>query len=206
MALAKDPSAFSMTKTQIDALATSAIMSKLKEKGLSLASLRAIATALGDQDFRFLISSMPAKEAKALAKIDAKHPEFKTADEHWHRSQIIRLARGEIQPTISAQNLRHPIGVPRLAAPKIGKIMSLRARQASGGKSEKTAAQPVMNAPRAPRFRHCLWPLGAQQIGTVRAASRRANRSTRRAISAAATKAGRAGVDNGMSWFIPTDI
>jgi hypothetical protein len=134
MALAKDPSAFSMTKTQIDALATSAIMSKLKEKGLSLASLRAIATALGDQDFRFLISSMPAKEAKALAKIDAKHPEFKTADEHWHRSQIIRLARGEIQPTISAQKLaRTPkVAVPRPAAPKIGKIMGSEAQKAAG--------------------------------------------------------------------------
>jgi hypothetical protein len=56
-------------------------------------------------------------------------------------------------------------------------------------------------------FGDCLWPLGAhQQIPERAAASRRANRSTRRAISAAATKAGRAGVDNGMSWFIPTDI
>jgi hypothetical protein len=83
---------------------------------------------------------MPAKEAKALAKIDAKHPEFKTADEHWHRSQIIRLAQGEIEPTISG-------------------VLRLRRRREERERQSRRSADHETLPRQAPNRFALLWPL-----------------------------------------------
>ncbi|MDR3462453.1 MAG: hypothetical protein P4L76_09090 [Beijerinckiaceae bacterium] len=144
-ALASDPSSFAMTQTAINEIAASLILSKLREKNLNLAALRSIAEALSDQDFRFLIGSMSAKDAKTLAKLDEKHPEYKNADEHWHRIQIIKLAQGEIEPTVNAVKPARATKSPAVSKapatpkpPKIGKIMDSEVPKAAArGRAKK---------------------------------------------------------------------
>ena len=110
LAVAKEPSAFGMTGTQINTLAAKILIDRIRDKSAQLEQLRSMFKIVGSQNFRLALDGLTAREAAALTKrIDAKHPDIKSTDETWHRRHIAELAEHLTEPSlVQAKTAREP--------------------------------------------------------------------------------------------------
>ena len=67
-AIAQKPAEFSFSETQVNDLAMSLLVTKLKDKELNVEQLRTMAVAIGDSDFKLVLEHLPDKDMTALLK------------------------------------------------------------------------------------------------------------------------------------------
>ena len=85
--------------TEINEIAQKLVVKRIKATKISLDELRAICSALGEQNFKMIADDMTGAELKALiGKIDKANTEAKTGQEALQRVVLIELATGRSAP------------------------------------------------------------------------------------------------------------
>lgn len=141
-AIAEIPSAFGMDESEVNALAMSRVLARLKTKALTLDQLRTLLQAIGGDDFRLALDHISGKDAAVLVKrLDPKNPDLRGSDEAWQRSRIVALADGAEPKTgrparpVKIEPASHP-GEARTGGAKTGAVMKSRALKARPKKDE----------------------------------------------------------------------
>ena len=124
-AIAQKPAEFSFSDVQVNDLAMSVLVAKLKDKDLGVDQLRRMAAVVGDSDFKLVLEHLPPKDAVTLVKrLDAKNPELKGADDAWARQRTSALILGGADPSTPAVKVKAP---PRSTGSKTGKALQSKA-------------------------------------------------------------------------------
>lgn len=102
-AISKSPQAFAMSEGQINTLALTTVLGRLKDKAVGVRELQSLAGALAKEDFLLILDNVASRELGTLAKrLDPKNAAIKTADDTERRSHIAGLAFGTIAPSAAA--------------------------------------------------------------------------------------------------------
>lgn len=124
-AVAQKPTEFSFSEAQINDLAMSVLVTKLKDKDLKVEQLRRMAAAVGHSDFKLVLEHLPEKDATALLKrLDAKNPDLKGADAAWTRDRASALILGGADPSAPPVKTKAPA---RSTGSKTGKALQSKA-------------------------------------------------------------------------------
>ncbi len=124
-AIAQKPAEFSFSDAQVNDLAISILVTKLKDKDLKVEQLRRMAALVGDSDFKLVLEHLLPKDAMALVKrLDAKNPELKGADDAWARHRASALILGGADPSAPATKAKAPA---RSTGSKTGKALQSKA-------------------------------------------------------------------------------
>lgn len=124
-AIAQKPAEFSLSASQVNDLAMSVVVAKLKDKDLKVEQLRRMAAAIGESDFRLVLEHLPDKDAPVLVKrLDPKNPEAKGADAVWARNRASALILGGAEPSTPATKAKAPA---RSTGSKTGKALQSKA-------------------------------------------------------------------------------
>ena len=124
-AIAQKPAEFSFSETQVNDLAMSLLVTKLKDKELNVEQLRTMAVAIGDSDFKLVLEHLPDKDMTALLKcLDAKNPDLKGADAIWTRDRTSALILGGADPSTPPAKAKAPA---RSTGSKTGKALQSKA-------------------------------------------------------------------------------
>jgi hypothetical protein len=94
------PEAFPDVISEANKAARNLVTKQLKSKSGGLTSVRAVYKAVGHDAFSSVVDGMTDTEVKTLlTKLDKYHPELKTSNAHWRRSQLCMLAAATAEPT-----------------------------------------------------------------------------------------------------------
>ncbi len=124
-AISQKPAEFSFSDAEVNDLAMSVLVTKLKDKNLKVEQLRRMAAVVGDSDFKLVLEHLLPKDASALVKrLDAKNPELKGADEAWTRHRASALILGGADPSTPTLKTKAPL---RSTGSKTGKALQSKA-------------------------------------------------------------------------------
>ncbi len=124
-AIAQKPAEFAFSDAQVNDLAMSILVTKLKDKDLKFEQLQRMAAAVGESDFKLVLEHLPDKDATAFVKrLDAKNPELKGADGAWARNRASALILGGASPSAPATKIKAPA---RSTGSKTGKALQSKA-------------------------------------------------------------------------------
>ncbi len=146
-AIATAPADFALNEGQLNTLAVTTLLARLKDKAMTLAQVRAAREAVGPHDFDLMLDFVATKDLVALAKrLDPKHPELRVRDESWQRQLVRRLAEGLAEPT---QAVTRPTRAPRAATPK-SDVVKKPPKTGEVMKSKALKARSKARVPKAP--------------------------------------------------------
>ncbi len=120
------PKAFPAAHAELSRIAQSLVVKELRQRGLGIEGLRAVASALGHDAFLLVADAMSDQEIKSLAqRMDPHHQSLRGADPSWIRGHLLQLAEGDLDPEPKEAGGR---AAPQ--APKVTRTMSSRAMAA----------------------------------------------------------------------------
>ena len=131
-AIGRQPDAFPAVQAEAGKVARALVAKQLKDKGLTVTGLKAIAQAIDLEAFDLIVDAMSDAEVKALlGKVDKLNGEAKSAAAMVQRSRVADLARGTAAPVEKAVSSKEP-SAPKVSKPKVersGNSKAARARK-----------------------------------------------------------------------------
>ncbi|GAB5471482.1 MAG: hypothetical protein Kilf2KO_45120 [Rhodospirillales bacterium] len=145
------PEVFPLIHGELNRLVQSLLVKQLRHRSLTVAELRAIASALGHDSFLLLVDAMNDGEVKSLAaRLDPHHDGLRSADPSWQRRHLTLLAEGDAEP-----QPKDGLAIAPAASPQATRTMSSRAMAAIARPRDDTPAKSAVKAkgkdkPKAP--------------------------------------------------------
>ncbi len=132
------PEVFPESHADLSRVAQSLVVKQLRQRGLGLEGLRAVASTLGHDTFLLVADAMSDPEIKSLAlRVDPHHDTLRIADPSWVRGHLLQLAEGDLEPEPKAG----PASKKSKAAPAT-RTMSSRAMAAVAKPREEAPPKP----------------------------------------------------------------
>ncbi len=98
------PEVFPDSHGDLNRVAQSLVVKQLRQRGLGLDGLRAVASTLGHDSFLLVADAMSDQEIKSLAlRMDPHHETLRLADPSWIRGHLLQLAEGDLEPEEKAE-------------------------------------------------------------------------------------------------------
>lgn len=97
------PEVFPASHDDLTRVAQSLVVKQLRQRSLGLEGLKAVAAALGHDNFLLVADAMSDQEIKSLAlRMDPHHDSLRIAVPSWVRGHLLQLAEGDVEPEAKA--------------------------------------------------------------------------------------------------------
>ncbi len=136
--LIASPEAFPDSHADLSTVAQRLVVKQLRQRGLKVEGLRAVAAALGHDSFLLVADGMTDQEIKSLTlRMDPHHEGLKMADPSWVRGHLLQLAEGDLEP-----EPKPGPGPKKAKAEPITRTMSSRAMAAVARPRDEAPPKP----------------------------------------------------------------